>query len=269
MAADWSFNSDRIAYVSGALMFSETPGSTHIVVKERATNTERLLPHQGVIQQTRLRWSPDARLILKNWSDLRTRLRRVAIVSAESGETVRELQLEPGTDGIEWSHAGDRIYSIAGNRILSMDLISSETTELYRVLPPYGISALNGLAISPDDRWLTFTTQSVKRDCAIHIMPTDGGPPRERVRFDQPCSGAIWSADGRRLVFSVGAHGTLMGPSTLWTIDVAAGKPRPLPLTMEQIFQIRFHPNGREILFTAGSPRTEDWLLEGFLESKH
>jgi Tol biopolymer transport system component len=257
-APDWSFNGDRIAYASGAFLFGATPGSTHIVVKERATNTERLLPHQGQIHQTRLRWSPDARLILKGSG---------ALVSADTGETVRKLPLEPGSDGIEWSHAGDRIFSIVDNRILSTNLSSSATTELHRVLPPDNIDEVVGLAASPDDRWLTFTTYNSERHCAIHLMPADGGPPRERVRFDQPCSGAAWSPDGGRLVFSVGAHGTLMGPSTLWTVDMAAGEARPLPLTMDQIFQIRFHPNGREILFTSGSPRTENWLLEGFLEN--
>lgn len=242
-------------------MAGRTPGATHVVVKERPTNTERFLPHQGQIHQTRLRWSPDARLILKQWPA------KMAIVSAESGETIRELQIEPGTDGIEWSHAGDRIYSIARNRILSTSLSSSLTTELHRVLPTDGINA-NDLAISPDDRWLAFTTLNVKGHCGIHIMPADGGAPMERVRFDQPCSGAAWSPDGGRLVFSVGAGGTLR-QSTLWTVDVAAGEPRPLPLTMDQIFQIRIHPKGREILFTAGSPRGEDWLLEGFLENNH
>ena len=273
MAADWSFNGDRIVYVTGAIMFGETPGSTHIAVKERSTNTERLLPHEGVINQTRLRWSPDARLILKNWSDVGTRLRKAAIVSAETGETIRELQLEPGTDGIEWSHGGDRIYSIAGNRIVSTSLISSLTTELHRVPPPDGINAFGGLALSPDDRWLAFGTQSLaeggKRRCVIHIVPTNGDPPMERARFDQPCSGFAWSHDGRWLVFSVGANGTLFDQSSLWTVDTGAGEPRPLRLTMEGIVQIRLHPNGREILFAAGTPHSEVWLLEGFLKNNH
>jgi Tol biopolymer transport system component len=262
LAADWSFDGDRIAYVSGPLMFNQTSGAIHIVVKERSTNTERLLPHPGAQQQTRLRWSPDASQLLKLW---RT---GVEIVSAESGETIRQLKLAPGSDGIEWSHAGDRIYSIAGNRILSTSLNSSVTTELHRVPPPDALDGVLGLAISPDDRWLTFTTLDSKRRCTIHIMPTDGGPPMERVRLDEVCSDAAWSPDGRRLVFSVGANGTLIGPTTLWTVDTAAGDPRRLALAMDRIFQIRLHPNGREILFTSGAPRTEYWLLEGFLENQ-
>ena len=89
--------------------------------------------------------------------------------------------------------------------------------------------------------------------------PTAGGKLRDLYR--EPRSGRIysvaWTPDGRHLLFAKKGQ--------LWRIPVERGEPEKLPLTMEALRELRVHPDGTRIAFTAGTGKGEVWVMENFL----
>jgi tricorn protease-like protein len=52
----------------------------------------------------------------------------------------------------------------------------------------------------------------------------------------------------------------------LWRISAEGGEPQKLGLAMKGLRNLRFHPDGRRIAFSAGTPfSAEVWVLENFL----
>ena len=48
-------------------------------------------------------------------------------------------------------------------------------------------------------------------------------------------------------------------------IDVAGGEPTEVGLSMVMLREVRVHPDGKRIAFTAGAPYREVWVMENFL----
>ena len=75
---------------------------------------------------------------------------------------------------------------------------------------------------------------------------------------------SIFSPDGRYLIFRrEGREGT----SGIWRIPAEGGEHQRLELGMRGVRDLRVHPDGRRVAFTA-SPRkgkTEVWVMENFL----
>jgi hypothetical protein len=53
----------------------------------------------------------------------------------------------------------------------------------------------------------------------------------------------------------------------LWRIPLQGGEPQKLDLTAEKMREIRVHPDGRHIAFTAGQDKQEVWVMENFLSA--
>jgi hypothetical protein len=54
----------------------------------------------------------------------------------------------------------------------------------------------------------------------------------------------------------------------LWRVPAAGGQAEKLDLGMINLMHMRVHPDGRQIVFTAGDrpEKAEIWVLENFLE---
>ncbi len=51
----------------------------------------------------------------------------------------------------------------------------------------------------------------------------------------------------------------------LWRISAEGGEPQKLELAMENLRDLRFHPDGRRIAFSGGKFSGEVWVMENFL----
>lgn len=145
------------------------------------------------------------------------------------------------------------------------DLETGQEKELYRVTSPVRIYEQ---VFSPDGRQLAFrwydrTTGST----ALKLLPTTGGDPRELLRAQKEERIRrlfAWTPDGRYLLFGK-SHSTEEQTIVLWRIPTEGGEPQKLGLAREGLRNLRVHPNGRRIAFTAGHFKNEVWVMENFL----
>ena len=166
--------------------------------------------------------------------------------------------------------------------IVTRDLESGEERDLLRVVPPFRISHL--MVVSPDGRQLAFLMDdSDTQSMALKVMPAAGGEPRELLRVHRPdffnfgnYSALAWTPDGRELIFGkrTAASGTLEtareggAKVELWRISAEGGAPQRVGLAMNRLSHLRFHPDGRRIVFDAVDARPENnevWVMENFL----
>jgi Tol biopolymer transport system component len=251
---EWSRDGKLLAYVS-----NRTPGEGDLPVVSILTRetgkVESLFPRMTFI--TRLRWSPDGRSILANGRDERGRggLYRIDAQTGDANPVVQSKgQGFPWQSA--WSPDGRTIY-YTGEKFLARDLASGEERE---VLPD-----VVHFALSPDGRFLAVPREDKARKSSIlEIATIEDGQSRKLLSI--PGSGAFahalaWSADGRFLFFAKDRG----EKRDLWRIAVETGKSEKLDISMEGLSEVRPHPDGRRIAFSAGAFRAEIWAMENLL----
>ena len=116
--------------------------------------------------------------------------------------------------------------------------------------------------LSPDGRQVAFVARDPTTGPAVlMLMRADGGEPRELFKSAEPNAirSIAWTPDGRYLLFAK--------RDELWRIPVEGGEPQELGIAMENLHEIRVHPDGRRIAFTARDARDggQVWVMENFL----
>ena len=66
-----------------------------------------------------------------------------------------------------------------------------------------------------------------------------------------------WSSDGRHVLFARRGE--------LWRVPAEGGEPENLGYVMEGLRELRLHPDGARIAFTAGTDKGEVWVMENLL----
>ena len=74
-----------------------------------------------------------------------------------------------------------------------------------------------------------------------------------------------WTRDQKFLLFADGNANN--GSASLWRVPAGGGQPVETGLAQKgQILELRMHPDGRRLFFTAREPAaTEVWALENFI----
>jgi hypothetical protein len=76
----------------------------------------------------------------------------------------------------------------------------------------------------------------------------------------------VWTRDGHYLIFARRKGGLEHFEAPFEKVSVAGGEPQKLDMPpMEGIGGLRIHPDGRRIVFGAGRPSEEVWVMENFL----
>ena len=73
-----------------------------------------------------------------------------------------------------------------------------------------------------------------------------------------------WAPDGQGVLF-VKQPDPKSQTTELWLVPVQGGEPRKLDLAGPVIREVRVHPDGRRIAYTAGGDRSDVWVMENFL----
>ncbi len=281
VAGSWAPDGRRIAYRTTVWQGNPfTPlsklVSAAIVIHDVETGAEREIVPQLTEYSGGAVWSPDGRS-LAVYGKSRDGHQGVFRVDSQTGETA-PLFLNEGVIGandITWSPDGKAIYSWSfANRKYSVvvrNLESGEKKALYQ-----SDDVITSIAVSPNGQHVSFRQQTkgkVPNSAAIMTMSITGGEPRELFRVqDQTLLGGVsetggavtWTPDGRYIFFTMRPDKNT-DSYDLWRLPAEGGLPQKLGLKMDTITQLRVHPNGQEIMFTAGSRKPEVWVMENFL----
>ncbi|MDA2925062.1 tetratricopeptide repeat protein [Acidobacteria bacterium AH-259-L09] len=269
----WSSDGKHLAYY--------TRSGRSMVIRSLETGEERALSPN--IRKSRyigadMQWSPDGRFILRpGWIE---REHGLYLVDTRTGGFTRVLRMPDGVYAGQavWAPDGKSIYysrriftprndtMAHKSSILRRELETSQETKLYEKVG--GIAP--NLAISPDGRHLAFVAlSSDKGQTVLKIATTAGGEPVElaRVHSEEVVSQSNmleWTPDGRYLLY--GKKGDDRGQLVeLWRVAAEGGQPEKLDLAMQGLDEVRVHPDGSRIAFSAMREMDEIWAMENFL----
>ncbi len=200
-------------------------------------------------------------------------------------EEIRTLAVDSYTSGAFagngiWSHDGSAILypaRISGNGgvrtvIMRYDVATNAARELVGTLTT-GIMDRT-LTLSPDGGSLAYVANPPGDSLVyLYLVPVAGGSARrmgalatrgqsDRVRR----AGLAFTPDGKSILFgkpvSEDPNMPWVGDTELFTIAIEGGAPHPAGLTLPEIRQISFAPDGR-LTFTAGpSSKLEIWSMD-------
>ncbi len=251
IAPDWSPDGQYLAYLSRR---TGRPSVGRVVcIRSLKTGEVRELS-PGLNFMYRLRWFPDGRAVyVTDFASSEPDLHRVDVETGKAIAVHRNVAetafSRDGRTVFYWRFdSADKQYPI-----IARDLQTGQEKELYRG------PQLRSMSLSSDGRQLAFVERQPQAGAsrALKVMPVTGGAPRtliEGVGWQGPVA---WTPDSRQLVFARGDE--------LWRMPVEGGNPHKLGLAMEQLSDLRIHPDGRRIAFVAGRHKTEVWVMENFL----
>jgi Tol biopolymer transport system component len=214
------------------------------------------------------RWSPDGQSLFvlaqhpaAGISPFRIDLR--------TGDFERVDLKAPVGFGFAWSPDGKAFFYNQWNgttktiSIVARDLATGQEKHLHSVTGPSNYFA--GVALSRDGRQLAFTAGE-RGSNVLKVLPADGGEARDVLRgVEMPLPGSVaWTPDGLSLLFTR-TPGPRSSRTELWRVPVQGGEPEKLDLADDNIRELRLHPDGRHIAYTAGKDRQEVWALSNFL----
>ncbi|MBI3424476.1 MAG: PD40 domain-containing protein [Acidobacteria bacterium] len=258
---DWSPDGRYLAYRSQLWLREGNPGVDKLIILNPETGEERAV-------QTKLRrfspprWFPDGKSIL-----VRDQAEGAGLfkIDAETGNTTLLVPEKPGSElfGPVLSRDEKEVFYQNKNILWKRNIETGEEKELYRATTPTKNPALTGnIALSPDGRRF-----AVKFGQSLIVIPVAGGDTREllKLREHEPFTSygtVAWTPDGRNLLFIDGGD----KQPELWRIPAGGGEPQQLGQLMEGAFDLRIHPAGRRIAFSASQKKNaEVWVMENFL----
>jgi len=259
---DWSPDGKHLVYISGRQVFPG--GEKHggiLKIRNVETGEERELAPKlnGFFEP---RWAADGRSLFA-WGSNREGRPGLFRIDAQNGNVTTIVEGDDIYNPTP-SPDGKTIFFRRGGGGPNAGLVArSLETGQERVI----FSRLaKGMALSPDGRLLAFRTVG-ENTVNLNVMPAAGGEARELVRVAADNMPAIaWMRDSRGVLFARpgrSAEGTPV--LELWRVPAEGGEAQKLGLAMEGLGDLRVHPDGRRIVFGAGRPHAEVWVMENFL----
>jgi Tol biopolymer transport system component len=264
---DWSPDGRFLAYVR-----DPTPNDSVIVIRSTSTGEERELQVGKTRIGLGLRWAPDGNAIVvpgfepgKGWSMLR--------VDVQTGQATSLMPLPLAGGGLprfDLSPDGRTIFYVNtpdppnANRLqlLARDLQSARETEVIQKPGLYWVS------VSPDGRRLVIGAQE-DQSLVLRVMPATGGEARELVRIGAKEANyrvwPSWTPDGRYVLFVKGLYGRATRNVQVWRVAAEGGEPQRLGLTVDDLWWLRLHPDGRRVAIGTWTGNIEVWVMENFL----
>ncbi len=260
---EWSPDGKYLAYLSRRGNQTNQFFGDIICISSIETGEVREL-RPKIHKMSRLRWYPDqSALLVESYEEKSSQSPSLFRVDAKSGEST--IVLNESSNSFFLSNDGRTVFLTRdvpaekdGTRLfVAHDLTTGQEKQIYRGrmwLP----------TPSPDNRYFAFIVPDSQT--VLKILPMTGGEPREILRGLNRFI-LTWTPDDRYLVFGKEVRPGEPRPEIeLWRVPATGGEPQKLDLpALKNLENVRIHPDGRRIVFVAGEPKGEVWVMENFL----
>jgi Tol biopolymer transport system component len=285
-APDWSPDGKRLAYKSFAGNEQRAQGHAQISVFDFGTG-EELQVTTGLASPIAFvgpRWSPDGRSVLLVGSRGPTE-NGIYQIDIPGGAVRLLVPFPPQKYCLQtaWSADGRSVFYTLGNptKILRRDLESGTDVELASMNGPVGLPRI---ALSPDGKWLAFTSiDTMTEPRKLMLVPAAGAPARQIYQLNKGdfVQWILWTVDGKEIwlkTYTPPPDGKGQATVEFLSVSPDGQKVRKLEMAMKQdkgtaswqiqsAMDLRLHPDGSQVAFWTGQSKLEVWALENFLPS--
>ena len=176
------------------------------------------------------------------------------------GEVIMELDVFP--DGRRIVYKKYERGKAGTGSIMSIrvrDIQSGKEEEIYH---KENASESHYVALSSDGKWIAFDDRVPQR--TLYVIKATGGEPIEvyRTISGETFTSFDWRPETREIFFTKGIS---RKPNQLWRVNLDGGEPQRIDLSMRRLRELRFHPDGKRIAFSAGYIEVELWVMENLL----
>ena len=139
------------------------------------------------------------------------------------------------------------------------DIRTGEEKELYQKV---NASESHHMSLSSDGRWIVFDDRTPM--WTLNIIPAGGGEPREILKMEtgESPTSFDWKPGVREIFFTKSISGQL---NQLWLMKLDGEEPQRIDMSMRGMKELRFHPDGKRIAFSAAYREAELWVMENLL----
>jgi len=295
---DWHPDGKQVAYLVHDDPNYMSGGSVSLVVRSlEAGITRTYSPPDGYAWATNPRWSDNGRSIFISARREGAQGTALLRVDAASGATETIVEPRSSQQGLPtWRETAfdvtaDGRYLYYGTRtaIIRRDLRTGEERELWTYQGDDN-HWIYWVDLSPDEQMLL--AQSYHGGNARFVLPANGGearvlasneapPPESHVyargitdgfRFAGNRESLGWSPGGKALLLAM-RNAEDQGRYAMFRAPLEGGTAEPIGLEFEKpwnawhdvVGKVRFHPDGRRVVFSAGLREQELWVMENFL----
>lgn len=177
------------------------------------------------------------------------------IHSLETGRSRVAYQTRDLIEAPNWSRDGAALIFNGAGLIYRIGL--SEPASPERIDTGFAVNCNNDHGLSPDNKLLAISDQSMTGDSTVYVLDAAGGAPRQ-VTGHNPSYWHGWSPDGGTLAF-VGKRG---GVFDIYTIGVDGGEERRLTDGTGHNDGPDYSPDGKWIYFNSSRiARNQIWRM--------
>ena len=271
-----------LAYISTRGGVSSRTQIRVLVIRSVETDVEREIS-PALATFSRPQWLPDSRSLVVQGEEAKgvSGIYRIDVQTGEKSAVVQVSQ-SPVAKFFRQpilSSDGRLIYYVLSSyhgmhlqdSVLVRDLETNQEREIFKA--DADVLDVNGLALSPDGRLLAFfpTYYGPLRTAVIKIISSTGEPVREIETNQTAFPGyatVAWTPDGRHLVFAISRNSNTE-KFEFWCVPVEGGPLKKVGISMiGGLDDLKMSPDGQRIAFTAGTYKSEVWVLEHFLTSE-
>ncbi len=262
---DWSPDGKCLSYISERGFIGARVAS--LVIRSVSTGKEKILT-PDLVWFNRQLWHPDCRSIIVTGSSKKG-LQGFFRVDIESGNTSPFVLSDPGSyvSAPSLSPDGEKVSYVLGMKNTNKIVVTNTRTGEGKELVSFADREISDPAISPDGSKLAFRLPD-SLGTSVFVMPANGGSYREVVRTKNPetikYGTLVWSREGKYLVY-VKSWIDKTKKDEIWRVDAETGEQRKLELAMDGIQVMRVHPDGKQLVLSAGQYKAEVWVMENFL----
>ena len=209
---------------SGRRAVISARGQIFTIATERGDIT-RVAPDRMASRSQAPKWSADGRFL----AFVSDRSGRDEIwVSDPEGRTPKRItDLDNEKGALVWTPDSTALlYTAADKKLYSYNVADGKTA----VVASSDVGRIGSVAVSPDSKWIAFSKQDRTLRSHVYIVPIAGGEERhvsdDSLLYSE--ANAIWTADGRYLVFTsaegassgIASQGGLNTTMALWALSL-------------------------------------------------